>query len=1768
MKVCISAHIQFSLFSSGAGGTSLAVAEAFRNMGNEVWIANTHSETEWWDDCPSLKGIWASFLCRVSDLKAGKFPGDKKPFDLFIEVEKPVFSSPEERKLVASSCVWLLRKSPILHDIEATLFPFDTSKRTTEGIQACWCFDKNTSEDDLKYLEVLTRVPAVFVPFTWTPSIVEIYRAETKSPSWDFVTATKDKTEPWSLHICETNNSASTSLTIPLTILRDIKKRGGFPLKKYTVHNAEHVNRSQFFLQNVKAHCEHPDLSSNYIGRQRVIDWVNDAKSCVLSHMRFMTIRPYLLEAAWVGIPVVHNSLGLKEVDEYSPYFYPDNDILAAEKALERMNTDFQEGKGIFEKDVLSKIRSTVLSKFSSYSVDICNRWGAALKALKEMPVTSQPTPTPQVTAAAAASAPKVREVKVLFTDMWDDFQADYNMFILMMNEAGRHMKPPVRAIGLSIESLGSQLPDLLIFGPFGDTWQRFGDAIPKVHYTGENSGVLNRSDIKLNIGYQHADFKDQEHLRIPLWMLEVDWFGAKKDRIVNPKPLSIDRCTSVYPEDLSMKQKFCAFVVTNPCNEIRNASFHWLSQYKQVDSAGRLFNNVGDAIFAGRGGGGGELKKFEFLRNYKFCLAYENSSSQGYTTEKYLHAKAAGCIPIYWGDPKVERDFDPAGFIDARNFTRPEQIIEAVQKVDKDPSLWLKMFSVPALDDTRRDLVRRTLSECSRRLWKLALGGKDEGLDTIPRFLGATNDKEAAEIGKEIERFLGAKAEQETPIPEVVSAPLITTRSSKLIEAPKEKKKISSIVVVTAATKRFLPSLHQWIVSIQAQRRDPSIEIDSDIWLGDDIEQETEDELKTNFSWVRFHRFPKDMTVEGFDDLWNPQHFAWKLWLLKEVNQNELYSGKLVLYLDSGIFMCRWPTDWLYIAKENGICVLEDPRQINEQWCHAEFCKALSVTTAEKTEQQLWAGAIAFEAGHSFATKLFSEAWIWGQKRDVIVGPKWEGVRNGKPYGHRHDQSILSILTSRLGVARYPMDNIYCAESLRRTFLTKKAFYVHRGGFTVHKKFADAIDDCYVINLDRRADRMEKLYKNSPELEGRIQRVSAVEGQKLTLTPAIARLFRPHDFNWKKPVMGCALSHLTLWWQLANEKDDIDSYLILEDDVKFASGWEARWKEAAAHLPEGWDVIYLGGILPPNRGAFETVKEKVNPYFSRIAENTIFYQNPPNRYFHWCAYSYVLSKQGARKIIEILKARDGYWTSADHMICNPISILKMYFLDPLMAGCYQDDDPRYQNSAFNDFSRVDGFDSDLWNNNECFPKEEANLLANKDTPLDITTALAEARQYREEPKVVSTVAETVVGKESSEDAKLRLKDTLQTKKFPEWDTFFDLIQKDALLEARKHAFTMLANWKAEWQELQSECFTKFSEVLTIKELSDLPSKEKLIQMLQEFRFKLEQFPMREKCDCIQNAFVTLINFGSLVSLPAKIKGRRLVAFKDQDLKAENMYEKTWLQEIFGKDFSLEIHGINPQDEPPTDEPILIIMRPYLKNWVDLLKSWSEKGIKYYVLHLSDEHGVDPLTFYHSPDCLGVVRMYYREETEGFGDKVLTIPLGYHWTKGEGVDDPELRTPRLPFREKVWSFMGTAWNERPEKMKNLTLLQPHTLTWFKEWNDAAMMGRDEYLNILLDSRFVPVPGGMNAETYRFYEALECGCIPVYVRQDGDKGFIEKLVRRWIPIPDITNWDQATALIYELSNNPVIMEDYRHKCLLGWKAWKEDIKQQVRKIFHL
>ena len=150
-------------------------------------------------------------------------------------------------------------------------------------------------------------------------------------------------------------------------------------------------------------------------------------------------------------------------------------------------------------------------------------------------------------------------------------------------------------------------------------------------------------------------------------------------------------------------KEGFCSFVVRNGGCAERNELFHELSKYKQVDSGGPLFNNVGGPI--DQDGFNSHVTKTNFIKKRKFHIAYENSMYPGYVTEKILHGFLGESIPIYWGSPCVEMDFNQDAFISRHRFRSREEMINFVKVVDQNDDVYDAIMSQPILNRYNRFL-------------------------------------------------------------------------------------------------------------------------------------------------------------------------------------------------------------------------------------------------------------------------------------------------------------------------------------------------------------------------------------------------------------------------------------------------------------------------------------------------------------------------------------------------------------------------------------------------------------------------------------------------------------------------------------------------------------------------------------------------------------------------------------------------------------------------------------------------------------------------------------------------------------------------------------------------------------------------------------------------------------------------------------------------------------------------------------------------------
>lgn len=169
-------------------------------------------------------------------------------------------------------------------------------------------------------------------------------------------------------------------------------------------------------------------------------------------------------------------------------------------------------------------------------------------------------------------------------------------------------------------------------------------------------------------------------------------------------------------------KTKFCNFIYSQDVPE-RNDFFARLSRYKKIDSPGRCMNNmlpIGSHADSkkSRLSVSWVQEKLDFLKPYKFTIAFENSSKPGWVTEKLTQPFLVNSIPIYFGHPEVKRDFNAKSFLNYHDFKDVRSFIEHIIKVDNDDKLYKQYLEQPiylnkeAYEFSRTERVEKRLKE------------------------------------------------------------------------------------------------------------------------------------------------------------------------------------------------------------------------------------------------------------------------------------------------------------------------------------------------------------------------------------------------------------------------------------------------------------------------------------------------------------------------------------------------------------------------------------------------------------------------------------------------------------------------------------------------------------------------------------------------------------------------------------------------------------------------------------------------------------------------------------------------------------------------------------------------------------------------------------------------------------------------------------------------------------------------------------------------
>ena len=225
--------------------------------------------------------------------------------------------------------------------------------------------------------------------------------------------------------------------------------------------------------------------------------------------------------------------------------------------------------------------------------------------------------------------------------------------------------------------------PDFLFYSIKASGFKSYDNCV-KVVFLGENIiPDFNRCDYAASFSY--IDLGDR-HFRYDFGFSSY-LYKAIKERGNEPLPRNLT------------KRKFCNFIYKDHNQNLegvvlREKFFQLLSKYKHVDSPGNVFNNMKNAIVPRSGNW--QEGKLKFLKDYKFTIAFENTKTDGYTTEKLPDALAAHTIPIYFGNPKVSLDYNKKAFINVNDYESLDDVVKKVTELDNDDDAYMAMLNEP----------------------------------------------------------------------------------------------------------------------------------------------------------------------------------------------------------------------------------------------------------------------------------------------------------------------------------------------------------------------------------------------------------------------------------------------------------------------------------------------------------------------------------------------------------------------------------------------------------------------------------------------------------------------------------------------------------------------------------------------------------------------------------------------------------------------------------------------------------------------------------------------------------------------------------------------------------------------------------------------------------------------------------------------------------------------------------------------------------------
>ena len=213
--------------------------------------------------------------------------------------------------------------------------------------------------------------------------------------------------------------------------------------------------------------------------------------------------------------------------------------------------------------------------------------------------------------------------------------------------------------------------PDYLLFSYFGcnHTNNIYNNTIKIAIYEENFMPSFNEEDYTFGVGhiiYLDRYFRKATILKYLKNLTNEDFKKARMKALNGPK-----------------RDKFCGAVLNDEkfLDHFREKFVKVLSKYKRVENGGDIDNNIGRKIE--------KNDEIEFFSNYRFSIAFEKNTADGFATDHIIKSLLAGTIPIYYGDFLIEEYINPKTFILVKDEYELKEKIKLIRDIDKSDKLY-----------------------------------------------------------------------------------------------------------------------------------------------------------------------------------------------------------------------------------------------------------------------------------------------------------------------------------------------------------------------------------------------------------------------------------------------------------------------------------------------------------------------------------------------------------------------------------------------------------------------------------------------------------------------------------------------------------------------------------------------------------------------------------------------------------------------------------------------------------------------------------------------------------------------------------------------------------------------------------------------------------------------------------------------------------------------------------------------------------------------